>query len=212
MKIYLVRHGETSWNRKRRFQGQIDIPMNSVGRHVVEMTRRAMQDIAFDKVFASPLSRARETAKILVRGRHLPAIEFDDRLKEFSFGSYEGADIAAVGRDESHPLYNCLWHPDLYEAPAGAESFADLVARANSFLTERILPLEGTPCEHVLVVAHGAIIRAVVVAVGHKDIADFWAVPYPNCAVTTLALDAGQFSLIEEARTWHTPPAGATDE
>lgn len=208
MKIYLVRHGETPWNRKRRFQGQIDIQMNSVGRHAVELTRRAMQDIAFDHVFASPLARARETAKILMRGKHDPAIVFDDRLKEFGFGSYEGADIVAVGKDKSHPLYNCLWHPDRYVAPEGAESFADLVARARSFVEERILPLDGTDCQNVLVAAHGAIIRAIVVAVGHKDIAEFWKVPYPNCAVTILSLDAGQFTLLEEAQILYVPKGG----
>lgn len=205
MKVYLIRHGETPWNKEKRFQGQIDIPLNEYGRRIAEETRLGMPAVHFDKVFSSPLCRARETAEILLRDMPDVSVETDERLKEFGFGPYEGCSIAAVANDPAHPLYNCIWHPDLYKAPAGAESFVDLVSRAQSFIRDRIMPLEATPCQNVLITAHGAFNRAFVIAAGHKGVADFWSVPYLNCAVTVLELSGGSFQLLEEAKIYYTP-------
>jgi len=205
MKIYLIRHGETPWNREKRFQGQIDIPLNEYGRRIAEETRQGLPVVHFDKVFSSPLCRARETAEILLRDMPDIPVETDERLKEFGFGPYEGCSITAVANDPAHPLYNCIWHPDLYKAPAGAESFVDLIRRAQDFIRERILPLESTSCRNVLVTAHGAFNRAFVIAAGHKGVADFWSVPYLNCAVTVLELSGGCFKLLEEAKIYYTP-------
>lgn len=204
MKIYLIRHGETPWNKEKRFQGQIDIPLNDYGREIAELTREAMPRVDYDRIFSSPLVRARETADLLLRGReHVPVV-VDERLKEFSFGSYEGTLIADVANNPEHPLYDCLWHPDTYQAPAGAESFQDLVNRAQSFIDDCLLPLQADPtCRNVLVTAHGAFNRAVVVAVGKKDIADFWTIPYYNCAVTILELTDGRFTLLQEAKIYY---------
>jgi probable phosphoglycerate mutase len=204
MKIYLIRHGETPWNKEKRFQGQIDIPLNDYGREIAEITRQAMPYVPYDRVFSSPLVRARETADILLRGREGLQVEVDDRLKEFSFGSYEGTLIADVANNPEHPLYDCLWHPDTYHAPEGAESFTDLVHRAQQFIDDRLLLLSQDPtCHNVLITAHGAFNRAVVVAVGHKDIADFWTIPYYNCAVTILDLTDGRFTLLQEAKIYY---------
>ncbi len=204
MKIYLIRHGETPWNKQKRFQGQIDVPLNDYGREIAEITREAMPYVPYDRVFSSPLIRARETADILLRGRDSIRVEVDDRLKEFSFGSYEGTLIADVANNPEHPLYDCLWHPETYCAPEGAESFADLVARAQNFIDDCLIPLSKDPkCQNVLITAHGAFNRAVVVAVGRKDIADFWTIPYYNCAVTILDLTDGQFTLLQEAKIYY---------
>jgi probable phosphoglycerate mutase len=204
MKVYLVRHGETPWNKEKRFQGQIDVPLNDYGRQIAEETRRAMPPVEFDRVYSSPLCRARETAEILLRDKPDFPVIVDDRLKEFGFGSYEGSSISAVADDPTHPMYDCLWHPDTYQAPEGAESFSHLIARAESFVNDCLLPLEGI-CRNVLVTAHGALNRAIVVALGHKSVADFWTIPYYNCAVTILELTGGRFTLLEEAKIYYTP-------
>jgi probable phosphoglycerate mutase len=204
MKIYMIRHGETPWNKQKRFQGQIDIPLNDYGREIAAVTRDAMPRVPYDRVFSSPLVRAKETADILLRGRDNITVEVDDRLKEFSFGSYEGTLIADVANNPEHPLYDCLWHPELYKAPAGAENFSDLVDRARQFITDRLLPLQADPtCHNVLITAHGAFNRAVVVAIGGKDIADFWTIPYYNCAVTILDLTDDHFTLLQEAKIYY---------
>lgn len=212
MNLYFIRHGETPWNKARRFQGQTDVPLNDFGRELAAVTRRAMPRLDWARVYASPLCRALETARILVEGRTAPdgtpladRILTDDRLKEIAFGPYEGADVSAVAHDPAHPMHECLWHPDRYVAPEGAESFDDLIARARSFMDGVLRPLEAElPAEaDVLVVAHGALIRAVVVGLGRKSVADFWRVPYHNCCVTRLTLREGQFTLEDEARIYY---------
>ena len=89
MKLYIIRHGQTDWNRARRLQGRTDIPLNEWGRRVAELTREGLKDVAFDMAFTSPLIRAKETAEIILGDRNVPIIE-DERIIEVNFGAYEG--------------------------------------------------------------------------------------------------------------------------
>ena len=86
MILYVVRHGETEWNRLHKVQGRTDIPLNDYGRHLARETAEGMKSLSLDLAYTSPLSRARETAGIILEGRNIPIIE-DERIQEFSFGS-----------------------------------------------------------------------------------------------------------------------------
>lgn len=206
MKLYLLRHGETSWNREGRFQGRVDVPLNDAGRELARITRAAMPQMTYDRVYCSPLCRAVETAHILLDGVFpLSDIRLDDRIVEFDFGVFEGSDINAASKDPQHPLYNALWHPELYCPGDKAESFEQLVARAKGFLEQEILPLEKEGVERVLVVAHGAMNRAFVCAIGRKQIADFWKCRYLNCCLTTLDITEGQVTLEKEGEIFYDP-------
>ena len=79
MKLYLIRHGETDYNKMKRNQGQIDIPLNEYGRELARKTREGLAEVPFDLCLCSPLSRARETAEIILEGRDIPIIT-DKRL------------------------------------------------------------------------------------------------------------------------------------
>ena len=74
MKIYVLRHGETSWNRQRLLQGRSDVELNENGRKLAKETAEGMADIPFDLVFTSPLKRAKETAEIVLNGRDIPIV------------------------------------------------------------------------------------------------------------------------------------------
>lgn len=203
MKLYLLRHGETDWNKAGRFQGQTDIPLNDAGRELARITRRNMPLVKFDRVYCSPLQRAVETAKIFLEGDFpLEQIRYDKRIIEISFGEQEGAIIQQAKDDPTHPMFNMLWHPEAYEPKGNAESFAQVVERANDFLQNEILPLE-KECENILVVAHGALNRSLVVAAGHKEIKDFWGARYYNCCVTTLEVKDGKIDLLKEAEVYY---------
>ena len=89
MELYLIRHGETDYNKERKIQGSCDIPLNEYGRELAKVTAEGLKDIPFDVIFTSPLCRARETAEWIARGRQIPVYE-DKRLKEICFGEYEG--------------------------------------------------------------------------------------------------------------------------
>ncbi len=84
--IYIVRHGETDWNKKGIYQGHADIPLNKLGIAQAKEVRDKLKDIEFDIVFSSPLKRAFETAKIITNKE----IVIDERLIERSNGIMEG--------------------------------------------------------------------------------------------------------------------------
>ena len=202
MKIYLFRHGETDWNRARRLQGQSDIPLNEAGRELAVRTSQAVAQIPFDRAYTSPLSRARETARILLGDRDI-ALEGDERLKEMHFGEHEGADFDAAKRPGSgHPLQDFFCRPQSYVPPSGAESIQEAMARGRAFLEEKILPLEGE-CENILVVAHGALNRGILSAVAEIPLERFWQMGLPNCAASILSLQQGKFSILEESRVYY---------
>ena len=88
MKLYLIRHGETDWNKEGKLQGRTDIPLNEDGRADAELTRDAMKNIEFQVAFTSPLIRARETAEIILKDRDIPIVN-EERIIEVGFGEYE---------------------------------------------------------------------------------------------------------------------------
>lgn len=204
MKLYLLRHGETDWNKAHRFQGRIDIPLNDYGRELAYLTADKWPVIHYDRVYCSPLIRAQETAHIVLNGRpEYDSIITDPRIIEFGFGACEGMNIDEESKNPSSPMYNLLHHPESYKPIEGAESFQDLVARAKDFLTDEILPLESQGLNNILVVAHGALIRGLVCAAGLKTIEGFWDVRYFNCCLTTLDITDGKITMVREAETFY---------
>ena len=193
MKIYLVRHGETEWNKQYRLQGQADTKLNEYGRELAVITSEALKDIAFDIIFHSPLERAAETARILKRNRDIELVA-DDRLKEMHFGEAEGRHIPTIKSLPQDPLYKFLYKPGEYVPVGNGERFEDVYQRSAEFLKEQILPLEGK-YENVLVVAHGALNRTILNPIANIPVADFWEIRLKNCAVSVIALTNGEFTI-----------------
>ena len=92
---YLVRHGETSWNREGRIQGHADIPLSEAGRHQVERVAERLAGHDFSTVYSSDLARARDSALAIIGGRGVP-VETESDLREFSYGEWEGLTIGDV--------------------------------------------------------------------------------------------------------------------
>ena len=75
MRLYIVRHGETDWNRIHRVQGRTDIPLNDYGRRLARETAEGMKEVRIDLGYTSPLLRAKETAQIILADRGVPLYE-----------------------------------------------------------------------------------------------------------------------------------------
>ena len=95
MILYMIRHGETDFNRQRRIQGQSDIPLNAWGRELARRTGKGLEDVRFDLVVTSPLIRAKETAQLIVGEKSIPFIE-EPRIQEIAFGEYEASPWAII--------------------------------------------------------------------------------------------------------------------
>lgn len=98
MKLYIIRHGETDWNKQKRLQGQSDTMLNEYGIELAEITAKALKDVQFDYIFSSPLKRAYKTAEIIRGERNVPIVT-DDRLKEIGFGINEGVRSELITKD-----------------------------------------------------------------------------------------------------------------
>jgi len=149
--LYLVRHGETDWNRQHRIQGLTDIPLNATGRTQARATGRLLARRTWDGIYASPLSRAMETARIIAEEVGLGEPQAIPELVERNYGDAEGLDFAEVERR----------YPDRIDVP-GQESREAVVARVVPAL--RALAAQH-PGESLIVVSHGGAIRSVLTAV-----------------------------------------------
>jgi uncharacterized phosphatase len=153
--IYLVRHGETDWNRERRIQGSTDIPLNDTGRSQAEATGRLLARREWDAVIASPLSRAYETASIIAKTIGLSEPDRDPALVERNYGTAEG-----MTGTEIDALY-----------PAGVEVPGRETREA---VTARVIPAlcaiaDAHPGQALIVVSHGGVIRSVLNSVQHGN-------------------------------------------
>lgn len=90
MLIYVLRHGITQWNKLKKVQGAMDIPLAPEGIELAKRTGEALKDVPFDICFTSPLTRARQTAHYVLGNRQIPVIE-DKRIQEIDFGVLEGS-------------------------------------------------------------------------------------------------------------------------
>lgn len=204
MLIYLMRHGETDWNKERRLQGQSDIPLNEYGIELAVKTAEGLKDVAFDRAFSSPLKRALVTAETVIGERGV-TVETDERLKEINFGPSEGECFDLAKKNPNHPLHNFFCNPGSFAPADGAEAFSRARARAEEFLREKVLPLEGR-CENVLLVAHGALNRCILNSIAGIPDRNFWQIDLPNCAVSILSLENGRLRILEESKVYYGVP------
>lgn len=180
--LYIIRHGKTDWNEIHKLQGRTDIPLNEEGREMARKASEKYKDIHFDICFCSPLIRARETAELLLAGRDVQIV-FDERLKEMSFGIYEGVENSfAIGDCPVNVLFQ---HPEQYEAVEGGESLDELYTRTGEFLREEVEPLIADG-KDVLIVGHGAMNSSIVCQVKNVERKDFWSAGIPNCELMKL--------------------------
>jgi len=201
MKIYLVRHGETSWNKEGRLQGRSNTQLNEFGKKLARITGEALKDVPFDVVYTSPLDRAVETAEIIKGDRQIPFFK-DERILEMCFGDGEGADIPEAKNNPENPLYNFLKCPEGYVPPCNGETFEEMYARSKDFI-ENVLLMAEEKYENVLVVAHGALNRSILSQVGNIPLKDFWKIQLRNCCVSEIQLKEGCFTITEESRIYY---------
>lgn len=202
MEIYIVRHGETKWNKEKRLQGSTDIPLSDAGRRLARLSGDALTDTPFDRIFSSPLERAYETA-CLFRGTHEVEIIKDKRLRELCFGDYEGQNMSELLADPNETFRYFFKQPHLYRAPGNGESLEHLCERAADFMETAVLPLQDS-CQRIMIVAHGAMNKALMTYVKKHDLSLFWSGGLQkNCNVIILRLEQGKFEIIDETHIFY---------
>lgn len=156
-RVYLVRHGATALTAENRFSGSIGVELSDEGRGQVDLLAARLKDDGIRSVYASPLSRTLETARILGAPLGLAPVPCDG-LREISHGHWEGLTREEV--ETRFPGEYAMWEQDPYTfAPEGGESGVGVLARALPAVREIVV---SHPNERVLIVSHKATIRLVL--------------------------------------------------
>lgn len=147
--LLLVRHGETEWNVRRRYQGQSDVPLSELGKQQAAHIAKRLAGQTIDAMYASDLKRAWETARIIANKCNLEVFS-EPRLRELKFGILEGLTFEEA--EEQYPEMIAAWLEDFNNTPEGAETIDLFNARILSLLDD----LKGKHDEQVvLLVGHG---------------------------------------------------------
>ncbi len=160
--LYVIRHGQTSWNAQSRLQGQRDIPLNDIGRAQARkngqtLSRLLKQPQGFDFV-ASPLVRASETMELIRVELGLPktGFQFDERLKEVDFGDWEGRTRGGL-LSEVPELLTWREADGWNFRPPNGESYAQMSKRIAAWLN--------SVGKDTVMVAHGGVLRILQVLI-----------------------------------------------
>lgn len=156
--LTLVRHGQTDWNLARRIQGSTDIPLNDTGRADAKAAARVLAGGSYDAIYASPLVRAQETARIIADDLGMNAPLLTTGLREREFGDGEGLLV-----DEYIARFGD-WHSDV----PGAETLEAVRERALDSLSRIVHASRrrsAPRAESIIVVSHGGVIRSLLLHV-----------------------------------------------
>lgn len=159
MKIYFTRHGETLWNLDHRFQGWKDSELTENGVKRAELLGNRFKDIKIDKIFTSPLKRAKRTA-YLIKGDKDVEVEEVYGLKEISFGEWEGMTTEEIREDDRYveELDNLFNRPYSYKS-FGGENIKEFTERLFKAVDEII---KENSNKDILIVTHGMCVRYLI--------------------------------------------------
>lgn len=196
-KIYLVRHGQTTWNQERRLQGHQDSPLTEEGIEEAKQLAQLFSTISFAEVFSSDLLRAKRTAEIVALNQKL-VVKTNQLLREKSFGKYEGKKVTEY-REELKVLIEQMEKLETaqqlaFKLDAEIESDQEIVSRLVTFLKEVAAAYLG---KNVLVVTHGAIMRAFLIYIGYADYKEMAYVSIKNLAYIIIETDGTNFLVNE---------------
>ncbi len=194
-----MRHGVTAWNRERRFQGQLDTPLDEQGFEQARKTGRRLASWPLTAVYASDLLRARQTAEAIAAPHGLE-LRIEPRLRERHYGGYEGRTYEEIERLDPHGYGRWRAREPAFALPGGGETLLGLHERVEAALRDLARRHEG---ETVAIVTHGGVLDcAFRVATG-------LAIEAPrthellNASLNRIAWHDGSFALIAWADAEH---------
>ncbi|HLG56542.1 MAG TPA: histidine phosphatase family protein [Vicinamibacterales bacterium] len=185
--LYLVRHGETDWNRERRLQGTLDVPLNDTGIAQARQLASHFTALPIAGVASSPLVRSSATAVLLANVRVCP-LRIDARLREVDHGSLSGVTMADIAQRFPSLVENDQLTSEAFDV-SGGECLLDVSRRVSDVLADLLSWHEG---QSVVVVGHGVTLAVMWCAAHAVDPARFGAHVPPNAAGVVLRFSQRQ--------------------
>jgi probable phosphoglycerate mutase len=208
-RLILIRHGETDWNRERRFQGHADIGLNPNGQQQAHRLAARLATESFDAIHSSDLRRARDSVQALADGLGLP-LQLDAGLREQSFGVMEGLLPQQVAERWPEVWQQWALH-DADWAPPGGESTRQFHARVLAAVRRIAAAHHG---QQVLVATHGGVLDMLWRDVHGLPLQGARDCHIPNCGINRLQLDDERLTILQWADDAHMadlPPQPSTE-
>lgn len=184
--VYLVRHGQTDWNREEVFRGRADIPLNETGRKEALLTGQYLKGVVVDSVYSSPLSRAVVTAEAIAHYQHRE-VQILDGLIDIDFGQWQG-----ISHEEVMERYGKLYRqwkdtPHLVRFPGG-ESLKEVRKRG-------LRAIQSITRDHadktLIMVSHRVVNKIVICGLLGLDNSHFWQIGQDTGCINILEFDEG---------------------
>ncbi|MDI6602182.1 MAG: histidine phosphatase family protein [Thermoanaerobacteraceae bacterium] len=192
MKLFIVRHGTTDWNKNNKIQGCLDIPLSEEGIKQGYLLANKLKKFKIDYIFSSDLSRARDTAKIISDILDLSFTE-DHRLREMHFGEWQGLSFEQIAILDQAKL--SLWRNHPAEVIfSGGESIDRVKKRALEFIKE-IYPKY--KCNNVLLVTHGSFIKILILSLLNTDLNLYKNLKQDNTALNIVEINNEGKSILQ---------------
>ncbi len=189
--LVMVRHGQSLWNLENRFTGSVDVPLTEKGGLEAKQAGDLLDDYAFDVAYCSFLTRAVVTLETMMQTMDatVPVIRLKD-FNERSYGELEGLKKDAV-REKYGPEVYQLWHRGYDIAPPGGESLKQAAARVLGAY-QRTIGEDLAAGKNVLLVAHGNVLRVLMMHLDEIDAAAIGMLEIPTAEPIVYHFDAWQ--------------------
>jgi probable phosphoglycerate mutase len=158
MRLIIVRHGESEWNRIGRYQGQQDAPLSELGTRQAEALAGRLQREPLHAIFSSPLQRAARTAQAIARYHPDVPLTHEPALLEINHGDWEGLMAEEVIERYGDGLQEWRWHPTRAQMPGG-ESFSNILKRVLDFKDQLCSTYEN---QNILISTHDVVVKILV--------------------------------------------------
>jgi broad specificity phosphatase PhoE len=199
--VYLVRHGQTAWNKEEVFRGRTNIPLNETGLREGELAGGYLKDVEVHSVYSSPLARAWQTAQ-KIAGYHSIEVQPLEGLIDMSFGDWEGHPLAEVREKDGERYRQWREEPHLLRLPGG-ETLDEVRARAMAALEEVI---RRHPEKTVVLVSHRVINKVLLCGILGLDNSHFWQITQDTTAINLIQYRNGKYILSLMNETCHLKP------
>ncbi|MDZ8086905.1 MAG: histidine phosphatase family protein [Nostoc sp. DedQUE12b] len=190
VRLLLVRHGETDWNRQTRFQGQIDVPLNDNGRQQSQKAGEFLQDVDINFAVSSTMLRPKETAEIILKQHPNVKLELQDGLREISHGLWEGKLETEIEQEFPGELQRWRLIPTQVQMPEG-ENLQQVWERSVAAWQSILQAASNNQSKTVLVVAHDATNKTLLCHILGLSLENFWSFRQGNGAVSVIDYPAG---------------------
>ena len=200
LKILVIRHGETDWNKKHVFQGQTDTQLNDKGVRQAVAAARCLESVHITAAYSSDLSRAKLTAEIAAEP-HALNVETDVRMREFCFGVFEGLSHDQLMESEWAEHFMRYKQDPFRNRPPHGEQPSQVMERVSLFLHD--ICSKHQPGETVLVAGHGGSCRMLICAALGAAAEVNRHIRLDNCSISELECRDGYIMINKLNDTHH---------